>query len=279
MKNFKIEIPEPCHENWNDMGAAERGRHCALCKKVVVDFSDHTPEQLNKKLREYHDNRTDVCGRFKNEQVSSTPKPKYHTIEFAKLNLTQFQQFVFAFAFAFFLGGFSACKVDKRTMGIPVFYEGGTGPSVAKHLDDFNSKCKGDGSDIRTMGPIVIVPDTATIITVAPLHKLSFEKDSFNLNKESMLFLDQLADSLKKSRNYSVEVIGHTDSTGSIELNKELSLKRATVVKEYLEKKGIKVDTCRGVSYQYPIADNKTEEGRARNRRVEIFVTRKKAVK
>lgn len=275
MTTFKIEIPEPCHENWSAMSVEERGRHCSVCNKVVVDFTKDSPEQFNNKLKEYHSARTDVCGRFNDEQITGLSKKKYHIIEFGKLELNPFQRFLFAFAFAFFLGGFESCKVGTTTMGVARFGETGGGVSAPQHLKNFEKDC-GSKDTGPTMGSVVIVPDTAAVITVAPMHHMEFQKDSFNLTKETMLFLDGLADSLRSSRNYSVEVIGHTDSKGGEQLNKELSLKRATSVKTYLEQKGIKVDICRGVSYQYPVATNDTEEGRAKNRRVEVLVGRKK---
>jgi OOP family OmpA-OmpF porin len=69
-----------------------------------------------------------------------------------------------------------------------------------------------------------------------------------------------------------LELIGYTDTTGSENQNKKLSLARAESVKEYLVSKGIAADriTTKGVGSANPIGDNKTSEGRAKNRRVEI---------
>ena len=46
MKTFKIEIPKPCHENWHEMLANERGAFCQNCQKTVIDFSQMTDNQL-----------------------------------------------------------------------------------------------------------------------------------------------------------------------------------------------------------------------------------------
>ena len=67
-------------------------------------------------------------------------------------------------------------------------------------------------------------------------------------------------------------LIGHTDDTGSSRLNADLSERRAKVVTEFMEKQGIPRDALfyQGAGESYPIADNATEDGRSRNRRVEI---------
>ena len=69
-----------------------------------------------------------------------------------------------------------------------------------------------------------------------------------------------------------VEVAGHTDNAGSPEANQRLSQERAQAVMAALVGRGIKADrlTAKGYGQTTPIADNRTEEGRAKNRRVEL---------
>ena len=86
--------------------------------------------------------------------------------------------------------------------------------------------------------------------------------------------LDQFAASLRNNPNTDVRIVGHTDSTGSDAINNPLSLDRAASTRSYLAARG--VDSRRiaieGMGERYPLATNDTTEGRARNRRVEIFV-------
>tara|TARA_B100001105_G_scaffold217609_1_gene183645 strand:- start:1397 stop:1762 length:366 start_codon:yes stop_codon:yes gene_type:complete len=80
----------------------------------------------------------------------------------------------------------------------------------------------------------------------------------------------------------SVIAIGHTDSIGSDAYNQKLSERRAQAVKDYMVSKGVAADRIqiKGMGESQPVADNKTKEGRAKNRRVEIeFNATQKVVK
>ena len=71
-----------------------------------------------------------------------------------------------------------------------------------------------------------------------------------------------------------IKSVGHTDSTGSANLNQRLSVNRANSVLNYLASRGITSDrmTSEGRGFNDPIADNSTPEGRAQNRRVEVYL-------
>ena len=94
----------------------------------------------------------------------------------------------------------------------------------------------------------------------------------------------KLDDLVGKIKGISLEVIiavGHTDSVGSDAYNQKLSVKRAESVKAYLVTKGIEKNRVytEGKGEKQPVADNKTSEGRAKNRRVEIEVVGTRANK
>src|SRR5450755_2782834 len=101
-----------------------------------------------------------------------------------------------------------------------------------------------------------------------------FDFDKAVLKPEGRAKLDDLVGKLKAVNLEVVIVIGHTDSIGSDAYNKKLSLRRAGAVKAYLVSKGIEANRIHteGKGESQPIADNKTREGRAKNRRVEIEV-------
>ena len=104
------------------------------------------------------------------------------------------------------------------------------------------------------------------------LKGVNFELNSANLTPESSATLDQVAESMTIWDTITIEVAGHTDSTGSAEYNQKLSQARAETVLNYLASKGISRDRMKAVGYgeTMPIADNATPEGRAKNRRVEL---------
>ena len=87
--------------------------------------------------------------------------------------------------------------------------------------------------------------------------------------------LDEVATALKDQGYQKILVEGHTDSRGSHSMNMELSHKRADSVRSYLVSRGIEAGkiTSIGIGPDRPVADNKTSEGRANNRRVELVVT------
>ena len=86
--------------------------------------------------------------------------------------------------------------------------------------------------------------------------------------------LDQFAQSLRNNPATEVRIVGHTDSSGSDAVNNPLSVDRAASTRSYLASRGVdsRRITIDGMGERYPIATNDTAEGRARNRRVEIFV-------
>lgn len=105
------------------------------------------------------------------------------------------------------------------------------------------------------------------------LKGVNFRSGSAELTAESYEVLDEAAASLVYYPEVEVEIQGHTDNTGSLEINNRLSLQRAVAVKTYLVNKGISESrmTAKGYGPARPIATNNTPEGRALNRRIEFY--------
>ena len=123
-------------------------------------------------------------------------------------------------------------------------------------------------------------PAPAPAPVVAASSKVTYAADAFFDFDKSVLKpagKAKLDDLVSKVKGINLEVIiavGHTDSVGTDEYNQKLSIRRAEAVKAYLVNKGIEKNRVytEGKGEKQPVADNKTREGRAKNRRVEIEV-------
>ena len=100
-----------------------------------------------------------------------------------------------------------------------------------------------------------------------------FATNKADLNATSKESLKEFAAKMVDLPDTDITIYGHTDNTGSDAVNERLSLQRAESVEKYLNSCGISTErmTAEGKSYTMPVASNETKEGRAQNRRVEIF--------
>ena len=136
--------------------------------------------------------------------------------------------------------------------------------------------------------PVVVAPVPAAVAPAAPVsEKVTFAADAFFDFDKSVLKPEakaKLDDLVAKTSAVALEVIiavGHTDAAGTDAYNQKLSVQRSEAVKAYLTGKGIEKNRVytEGKGEKQPVADNKTSEGRAKNRRVEIEVVGTRAKK
>lgn len=108
------------------------------------------------------------------------------------------------------------------------------------------------------------------------MNNIQFEVNSAKLLPAGKAELDKLAALMKQNGTMEILLAGHTSSEGGAALNRELSLKRVRSCKDYLATKGIDEGriTLKGLGPDEPIASNDTEAGRAKNRRVELKITK-----
>jgi outer membrane protein OmpA-like peptidoglycan-associated protein len=103
---------------------------------------------------------------------------------------------------------------------------------------------------------------------------ISFDTGRYAIKPNLSPILDRFATTLNQNPVTTVTIIGHTDSTGTDAINDPLSVNRAASTRDYLVNHGVAINriAISGHGSHEPIADNNTLEGRAKNRRVEIFV-------
>jgi outer membrane protein OmpA-like peptidoglycan-associated protein len=157
-----------------------------------------------------------------------------------------------------------ACKVDANGCPMDTDNDG-----VCDGMDkcaDTKAGAKVDNSGC----PISeFIPEPEKPVVLYGVH---FESNKSILTADSKTILDQVAASLIERPDVKVEIGGHTDSQGADAYNLKLSNSRADAVMQYLISKGVKAGnlTAKGYGETLPIADNNTDEGRAKNRRVEL---------
>jgi OOP family OmpA-OmpF porin len=123
-------------------------------------------------------------------------------------------------------------------------------------------------------------PPAAAVVPAPTSEKVTFAADAFFdfdksvLKPEGRAKLDDLVSKMSGLNLEVVIAVGHTDSVGTDSYNQRLSIRRTEAVKSYLVSKGVEKNRVytEGKGEKQPVADNKTAEGRAKNRRVEIEV-------
>ncbi len=157
---------------------------------------------------------------------------------------------------------------------------------------DINNICKGSYKPlvIKAPEPIpVVVPVSSDDIAIDDvveymkeskpviMDSLTFESQSAILSEGGKKYLGKIAKDLIKSDEYILEISGHTDSIGTDTYNQKLSEQRANSAKKALIEAGVKPETVVviGEGELRPIADNKTSEGRAINRRIEMIMIKR----
>lgn len=151
--------------------------------------------------------------------------------------------------------------------GIGGIAGGAYGYTLDKQIKQLKEQTAGTGVDVTPV-------DNGQAILVNLPEGVTFDVGSYSLKPEFRATLDKVADSLKQYPDSLIDVYGHTDSTGSDAYNQTLSENRARTVANYLQMQGVNPSRIRSQGYgeTMPVADNATEEGRRKNRRVEIKI-------
>jgi outer membrane protein OmpA-like peptidoglycan-associated protein len=152
--------------------------------------------------------------------------------------------------------------------------------SLIPVLDDFERASK--AMEKATAGTGVAVtqtPDNQLKLNIP--SDISFDSGRYNIKPNLQPVLDQFAQGLNNQVNTEVRIVGHTDSTGSDAVNNPLSVNRAESARDYLVSRGVDLRriAIEGHGSKQPLADNTTEVGRAKNRRIEIYLAERQAAK
>ncbi|MCF6233209.1 MAG: OmpA family protein [Rhodobacteraceae bacterium] len=120
----------------------------------------------------------------------------------------------------------------------------------------------------------ITIVNTGDRLIVSLPHDITFDSDSSTVRSALRFDLNTVASNLQRYPNSTVQIIGHTDSDGEAAYNAKLSQQRASSVSQVLSGGGVALERLQisGRGEEQPLASNLTEEGKAKNRRVEIVV-------
>lgn len=148
----------------------------------------------------------------------------------------------------------------------------GTGALIGRRMDKQKKELEAiQGAKVESVQDA----NNLQAIKVTFDNGILFPTNKSDLSASSREALTKFANSLKNSPDTDVTIYGHTDNTGSRAVNERISKERADAVANFLVGQGISRSriTTEGLAYDQPVADNSTAEGRAQNRRVEVYIT------
>ena len=145
-----------------------------------------------------------------------------------------------------------------------------------------NMEDKKRAMEAATAGTGTVVTQTAdNQLKLSIPNDISFDTGRSDIKANLRPILDQFAQGLSQQPSMEVRIVGHTDNTGSDAINNPLSVNRAQSARDYLVSRGVSSQriSIDGRGSREPIADNATEAGRARNRRIDIYLAERSAGK
>ncbi len=188
----------------------------------------------------------------------------------------------------------SAAAATAMASSLAIAHQGGTandsyvGAVGHHHITDSQGDCvrtgswvKADmtvecGAEVKKAEPAPPPPPADPVFTTISLSANAlFDFDKAVLKPAGKESLDAVINRIQNTDDIqAIRIVGHTDSVGSNEYNQQLSLRRAAAVKNYLVSGGVNagIMTVSGMGESQPVADNKTAEGRTRNRRVDVSI-------
>ncbi len=165
-------------------------------------------------------------------------------------------------------GSGSTSRRDRALIGAAVGAAAGAG--IGAYMDrqeqELRDSMRGTGVDVERRGDDIVLNMPSSV---------TFGFDSSELTVQARNALNDVANILTQYTDTRVNIVGHTDSTGSVSYNQQLSERRAEAVGNYLAQSGVMRNRLymTGSGPHQPVASNATEEGRAQNRRVEITLS------
>lgn len=208
--NYIIQVPEPCHEDWNAMQPDVKGKFCSSCSKSVFDFSDKTDIEINDILLHYKDQK--VCGRFKSTQINRPLNIKLDLNDLPKnMSVTR----TFAVALLFVFGTFLISCTNPQGKKIDAFEIFNTSPASL-----FEDRLLGEAIAVEAPAAVQdtpkVIPTEIPRISDAEFYVaggIRFVDPGFNATPDSTL-----ADTLVEEPLMMGEIIEVTEPGDSLQV-------------------------------------------------------------
>lgn len=174
------------------------------------------------------------------------------------------------------IGGVIGNRMGNTAAGaiIGAAVGGATGAVIGRRMDKQAEELEKsmENANVERVGEAIRVNFDSGIL---------FAVNSAELSAAAKKDIDKLAETLQKYEGTNIIIEGHTDNTGSRELNQGLSERRAQAVANYARTRGVDASRmeAKGYAFDQPIADNTTVEGRQQNRRVEVIIVASEELK
>lgn len=174
------------------------------------------------------------------------------------------------------VGGIIANNSGKQSKGktaLGVLAGATAGGVIGNQMDKKEAQIRQIASD-RNAKEMEVERVREDLLKISVSSEASFDTASHTLKPEFKPTLNKVADVLYNDPNQRIQIVGHTDSSGSDDYNQKLSERRAEATGKYLVSQGVTSSqiTTSGRGESEPRADNATAAGRAQNRRVEIYL-------
>tara|TARA_B100001059_G_scaffold102733_1_gene102520 strand:- start:646 stop:1710 length:1065 start_codon:yes stop_codon:yes gene_type:complete len=168
-------------------------------------------------------------------------------------------------------------NLNSNLVTVGLSYNFGTGNTTASAAAAAAAVAQAPAEPIAEPETVVVEEEAEVVVIKAQTESFSqgtFATNSAKLSDEGKAAIQPIVEVLQTYPQSTVNIVGHTDSTGAAEYNMMISKKRAAAVAAYIEEQGIESSriTASGEGEENPIASNDTAEGRAQNRRVEATI-------
>ena len=174
------------------------------------------------------------------------------------------------------------CGFDDDHDGVANYVDRCANTSADIAVDGYGCEWDSDGDGVvdskdhcvGTPPDLQVEPMGCVLVQVVTLQGINFQSGSHMLNDGARTLLSSVADTLRRHPKLRVEIGGHTDNTGPVAINRELSVNRAKEAYNYLVQQGVnhEIMLVKGYAWDLPVSDNDSDQGRLENRRVEMRI-------